>query len=61
MSFNNSGSPAVVVPFATSKNGLPMAANLWQDHVALAVAKAFELYNQAQHKLATPEVINYID
>lgn len=48
MSFNNSGSPAVVIPFGTSQKGLPIGvqivANLWKDHVALAAAKALENY-----------------
>lgn len=48
MSFNNSGSPAIVVPFSTSATGLPIGvqivANLWKDHVALAVAKILERY-----------------
>ena len=46
MSFNNSGSPAVVTPFGQAKDGLPIGvqvvANLWQDHNALAVAKFLE-------------------
>jgi amidase len=48
MAFNISGSPAVVVPFAVSKDGLPIGvqivANLWKDHVALAAAKIIEKY-----------------
>ena len=48
MSFNNTGSPAVVVPFGTSQDGLPIGvqivANLWKDHAALAVAKALEAH-----------------
>lgn len=48
MSFNNSGSPAVVIPFGISQQGLPIGvqivANLWKDHVALAVAKTLENY-----------------
>jgi amidase len=48
MSFNNSGSPAAVIPFATSQEGLPIGvqivANLWKDHVVLAVAKALERF-----------------
>lgn len=50
MSFNNSGSPAVVVPFATSTEGLPigvqLVANLWKDHVALAAAKILERHRE---------------
>ena len=46
MSFNNSGSPAVVIRFGDSKEGLPIGvqvvANLWKDHVALAVANVLE-------------------
>lgn len=46
MSFNNSGSPAAVIPFAISKEGLPIGvqivSNLWKDHVVLAVAKVLE-------------------
>ena len=46
MSFNNSGSPAAVVPFALSKEGLPigvqLVSNLWKDHVVLAAAKILE-------------------
>lgn len=46
MSFNNSGSPAIVVPFTKSKTGLPigvqLVANLWKDHVVLAAAKIIE-------------------
>lgn len=46
MSFNNSGSPAAVIPFAISKAGLPIGvqivSNLWKDHVVLAVAKVLE-------------------
>ncbi len=46
MTFNNSGSPAVVIPFGFSKEGLPIGvqivANLWKDHIALAVAKVME-------------------
>lgn len=56
MSFNNSGSPAVVVPFGTSQKGLPIGvqivANLWKDHVALAVAKALENYYNESAGLA---------
>ncbi|KTD54678.1 amidase [Legionella santicrucis] len=48
MSFNNSGSPAAVIPFATSQNGLPIGvqiiSNLWKDHMVLAVAKVLEDY-----------------
>lgn len=56
MSFNNSGSPAVVVPFAVSAEGLPIGvqivANLWKDHIALAAAKALEhSYHPALPKL----------
>ncbi len=44
MTFNNTGSPAVVIPVEQSQTGLPIgvqiAANLWKDHVALAVARA---------------------
>jgi amidase len=51
MSFNNSGSPAVVIPFGISQQGLPIGvqivANLWKDHVALAAAKALENYYNA--------------
>lgn len=46
MSFNNSGSPAAVIPFAISKAGLPIGvqivSNLWKDHVVLAVGKVLE-------------------
>lgn len=46
MTFNNTGSPAVVVPFSKSIDGLPIGiqivANLWKDHVALAAAKYLE-------------------
>ncbi len=49
MSFNNSGSPAAVIPFATSKEGLPIGvqivSNLWKDHVVLAAAKVLESYH----------------
>lgn len=48
MSFNNTGSPAVVIPFGKSIEGMPIGvqvvANLWKDHIALAVAKALESY-----------------
>lgn len=51
MSFNNSGSPALVIPFGKSQEGLPIGvqivANLWKDHVALAAAKALEQYSSA--------------
>ncbi len=46
MSFNNSGSPAVSVPFGMSAQGLPIGvqvvANLWKEHVVLAAAKVLE-------------------
>lgn len=48
MSFNNSGSPAAVIPIATSQDGLPIGiqivSNLWKDHVVLAAAKVLENY-----------------
>ncbi len=48
MSFNNSGSPAVVIPFASTQSGLPigiqLVSNLWKDHIALAAAKGLESY-----------------
>lgn len=48
MSLNNSGSPATVIPFATSKQGLPIGvqivSNLWKDHVVLAAEKVLESY-----------------
>ncbi len=54
MSFNNSGSPAVVLPFAMSSQGLPIGvqivANLWKDHVALAAARVLEEYQQSRVK-----------
>jgi amidase len=46
MSFNNSGSPAVVLPFTRSTSSLPIGiqivTNLWRDEMALAVAEAIE-------------------
>ncbi len=40
------GAPCVVLPYATSPQGLPIGiqivANPWRDHVALAVAKYLE-------------------
>lgn len=55
MSFNNSGSPAVVIPFGVSAAGLPIGiqivANLWKDYTALAVAKALENHPMPRAKL----------
>lgn len=57
MSFNNSGSPAVVIPFAISQSGLPIGvqvvANLWKDHVALAVARILETHYKQQNAATT--------
>lgn len=63
MSFNNSGSPAVVIPFGVSKEGLPIGvqvvANLWKDYVALAVANVLEKHycekskNNDTHRLVS--------
>ena len=54
MSFNNSGSPAVVIPFGISREGLPIGvqvvANLWKDHVALAVANVLEKHYYEKSK-----------
>lgn len=56
MSFNNSGSPAVVIPFGVSQQGLPIGvqivANLWKDHIALAAAKALEAHSNVSESLA---------
>lgn len=53
MSFNNTGSPAAVIPFAMSEDGLPIGvqivANLWKDHVVLAAAKALENFYLSTH------------
>ena len=56
MSFNNSGSPAVVIPFANSAQGLPIGvqvvSNLWKDNLALFVAKTLESHYLAKNKQA---------
>ncbi|CEK10660.1 amidase [Legionella hackeliae] len=60
MSFNNSGSPAAVIPFSTSHNGLPIGvqivSNLWKDHVVLAVAKVLEEFNLTNKSIKKPAV-----
>lgn len=47
MLYNNTGSPGTVVRCGTSQHGLPigvqLVANLWQDHISLAAAKALEM------------------
>ena len=37
MSFNNSGSPAVVIPFSSSKNGLPIGVQIVSSLLVLLV------------------------
>lgn len=50
MSFNNTGSPAVVIPFGISQAGLPIGiqivSNLWKDYSALFVAKILEYHQK---------------